>query len=165
MTKVLIDGYSSSEGVREFDILELQELQSIIADLSEFEIFSQTWEKASGYYHSGSAYTYVDARDGEVYTTWQQNNTHDHPWDSFYEIVVCSLTTGAGALDVEDEEHLLDDDDPQEMKRWREFRGSFLEFFGEEEYQERMDNAIEWEAEEFEFDWEGISDQIRRLYA
>jgi hypothetical protein len=120
---------------------------------------------ADGYSHSGTAYTYIDARDGSIHTCWIGSNSFNHPWDSFYEIWLCSLVTGAGAIDLDTVECLLDAGDPDEMKRWWEFDGSLREFLGDEEYKKRMEVVIDWEATEFEFDWQDIGRQLDELYA
>ena len=162
--KILVSGYSRSEGVREFEILEREELESIIDDLSPAEIFQKTFDLARGYIHSGTAYTYLDARDGGIKTCWLGSNTFNHPWDSFYEIDLCLLTTGSGAIDFDTVEYLLDTCDPDEMKRWREFNGSLRDFLGDTEYEKRMENAIAWEADEFQFNEEELNRQLNELY-
>ena len=163
--KIMVNGYSRSEGAREFEILDREVLENMIDDLSTSEIFRKTFRMAEGYSHSGTAYTYIDARDGSIHTCWIGQNTMNHPWDSFYEIWLCSLTTGAGAIDLDTPEHLLDINDDDEMSRWREFDGSLREFLGDEEYEKRMEVAIDWEAIEFGFDWEDIERQLDELYA
>lgn len=163
MIKVQISGYSRSEGTREFEILDREALENMIDDLDPADIYRRTFRMADGYSHSGTVYTYIDARDGSIHTCWIGSNSFNHPWDSFYEIWLCHLTTGTGAIDLDTVECLLDTGDPDEMKRWWEFEGSLEEFLGEE-YEERKENAIEWEASEYSFNWEHIRLQLDELY-
>ena len=93
MTIVRINGYSSNEQAREFEILDRTKLEELIDNLSTFEIFKDTFKKADSYMHSGTAYTYIDARTGQINTCWLGQNNYNHPWDSFYEIWLCDLKT------------------------------------------------------------------------
>lgn len=165
MVKVEIGGYSYQEGTKKFDILDRETLSEILDEINTVEVYRATFQKAENYkHHGGTAYTYIDARDGSLWSSWLGQNTMNHPWDSFYEIWLCKLTTGAGAVDLDTEEHLLDLSDLEEMKRWRDFDGSLKEFLGEE-YDERMENAIDWLATEYELDWEDINKQLEELYS
>ena len=46
MTKIKINGYSRSEEIRIFDILDREELEKRIDDVDPYEIYKQTLEKA-----------------------------------------------------------------------------------------------------------------------
>lgn len=39
-----------------------------------------------------------------------------------------------------------------------------MERFDSEEYEKRVENAIDWEAQEFNFDYENITEQLDELY-
>lgn len=160
--KIKIGGYSASEGAREFEILSREEVEDIIDDLSTGDVFRATFERANGMSHSGVAYTYVDARNGEIRTTWLGQGTQNHPWDDFYEVVVCRLTTGAGALDLDNPDDILYSVD--ECAVWEEFGGSLEGFLGTEEYRRRMEVVVGWECDEFALDHDDISRQLDELY-
>lgn len=174
-TTVKIRGYSRNEGVREFEILDRKQLEFIVNELDQAEIYKKTFEKAMGYSFSGTAYTFVDARDGELVTSWLQQNNSLHPWDEFYEIVLCTVSSPVeGPYDVD----LLDtsgkEKEYDEFHEWQnETGGDVREFFidkygeekGEKEYQERIDNWIEWLASEFNIDWDNIKEQLDHLYS
>lgn len=165
--KIRVSGHSANEGTREFDILEREDLQDIIDKLSNTEIYRRTFEEAKSYSHTGTAYSYVDARNGEIKTCWLGSGTTNHPWDSFYEIWLCSLETGNGAQDfgVED----LIDTDSAEYEEYRDSEFPVEEFIirehGESELADRIENAITWYAIEFHFDDENIEQQLNDLYA
>ena len=166
MVKVKIHGYSINEGYRIFEILDREELEAKIEELWSFEIYKQTFEKAYGYTFSGTAYTYIDARDGEIHTIWLQANTSQHPFASFYEIVLCSIET---PLEGPAPEDLLNDDEYNTFSDWQiEHGGDVYDFIretmGNEELDERIDNWIEWLATEFDIDWENIQRQLDELY-
>jgi hypothetical protein len=162
MTIVKIAGYSSNEGTREFEILEREKLEELINNLSPFEIYKDTFQKADNYMHSGIAYTYIDARTGMINICWLQSNNFNHPWDSFYEIWLCDLKSGDQKIDLNTPDNILAIG--EEFEKWREFNGTLEEMLGEEEYQERYENAIDGEAIEFSFDWENITEQLNELY-
>lgn len=172
MKKVKIHGYSINEGYRVFEILDRKQLESIIDELDQAEIYRRTFDKAMGYSFSGTAYTYVDARDGELVTSWQQQNNFLHPWDEFYEIVLCTVSS---PIEEPYDDDLLDTSGKEydEFHEWQnETGGDVREFFidkygeekGEKEYQERIDNWIEWLATEFSKAFD-IDAQLDRLYA
>jgi|GEM_PF-2474909 len=176
MTKVRISGYSSNEGARIFEILDRKELEKkideILEEVGKDEIYRKTFDKAWGYSFSGTAYTYVDARDGELVTSWLQQNNFLHPWDEFYEIVLCTVSS---PVEEPYDDDLLDTTGKEydEFHEWQnETGGDVREFFidkygeekGEKEYQERIDNWIEWLATEFDIDWENIQRQLDELY-
>lgn len=162
MKRVTIPGYNSTEEPREFEILEREELEKLIDELSPSEIYKQTFEQARDMQHSGTAYTYIDARDGKLNTCWLGQNNFNHPWDDFYEIWLCSLKTGQQMIDLDTPEDILATD--EEWEQWNEFDGSLEEMLGEKIYQERFENAVDWEATEFEFDEEHIKLQLDGLY-
>lgn len=167
MTKVKIAGYSLNEGSRVFEILDREEIEEIIDTLSPAEIYRQTFEKAQRYSFSGDAYTYADARNGEIKTRWMQLNTFDHPWDAFYEIVLCSIKTPVEPLSDED---LINWDDKDEVQAWKEVYPSIsaedfiLERYGQKELDDRIENCIWFYASEFDFDDDSIKEQLDRLY-
>jgi len=171
MTKVRISGYSSNEGARIFEILDREELEKrideILEEIGKDEIYRRTFDKAMGHRFSGKAYTYVDARDGKIYTSWIQQNNFLHPWDSFYRIYLCVVSSPVEESYYDD---LLDTTGKEydEFHDWQnETGGDVREFFiakygeekGEKEYQERIDNWIEWL-----IDWEDIQRQLEYLY-
>ena len=167
MVKVTISGYSVNEGTRTFEILDREEIEEIIDNLDFIEIYEQTYDKASGYSASGCAYTYVDARDGKVVTRWQQDGQYDHPWDSFYEVVVCTIDTPI--FEFRDEDLIGE----YEYNKYRKLLDAgeisspedFIEkTMGEEELIFRTNEAIRWYASEYEPDWEYINFQLHRLY-
>ncbi len=164
--KIMVNGYGSQEPAQEFEILDREALEKIIDNSSPSQIYRQTFEKAYGYTHGGTAYTYLDARDGSIKTSWLGSNTFNHPFDSFYEIWLCSLTTGASAIDLDTPDDLLDDEEQHEL---RDYSGSIRDYLdekhGTEEYEKRMENAIDWEAMEWEMDGEKIQEQLKELYS
>jgi len=167
MTIVEISGYSRNEGTREFEILDRQEIEKIIDELDSTEIYKKTYTKGYGYYHSGEATCYLDARTGEVKTMWIQSNNFEHPWDSFYKIVLCSLKTGNGQLDFQENDLL--DPDSEEYEEFHEQTEFGLEEFIEQKYgtdelMDRIENAIDYYAQDFYFDIENIKKQLDDLY-
>lgn len=153
---------------REFEILNRKQLESIIDELDQAEIYRKTFEKAKEFEgHSGTAYTYISAIDGKIGTVWLQQNTSLHPWDDFDQIILCRLETDYQNMDFNNPEYLLADN--EEQKEFLDFEGTAEEFvlekFGKEELNERYDNLIDWLAIEFEFDWDNTKEQLDRLYA
>jgi len=166
MTKVRISGYSSNERSRIFEILDREEIEEIIKDLFTPEIYQKTMDKALGYYFSGTAYTYIDARDGEIYTDWIQQNNELHPFDDFYRIILCGITT---PVDEPSEDDLLDSSELDDYLKWEEenygsAKDYITETMGEKELEERYDTWIEWLAQEFELDLDSIERQLDDLY-
>ncbi len=166
-TTVKRSGYSCNEGVREFEILDRKELESIIDELDQAEIYRKTFEKAIKHKGtSGYAYTYVSAIDGKIGTVWLQQNNFNHPWDDFDQIVLCSIDTNYQSLDFNSPEFLLDDDEQEEFL---DFEGTAEDFvaekFGQEELDERYENLLDWLATEFQLDYSDIKEQMDRLYA
>jgi len=162
MRKITISGYSASEGTRTFEILDRPKIEEIIDNLSTVDIYERTYREAAGYTHSGSAYTYVNAMTGELKTYWLSNNTIEHPWSSFNQIIVCSVKSGNGSTDF-DSGDMLDD---EEQKEFREFNGSLEEFITktDTDFDERLQNCIDHESVEFEMDWDDIERQLDDLY-
>ncbi|HAX17360.1 MAG TPA: hypothetical protein DCY00_02025, partial [Actinobacteria bacterium] len=126
MTTVKIPGYGQSEGFREFEILTREDLEEKIDDLNISDVFRDTFEMANSYMHSGTAYSYLDARNGKIFTSWLGSNTFNHPWDSFYEIWLCDLKSGDQKIDLDTPEDILSND--EEWAAWREFDGSLEEY-------------------------------------
>lgn len=167
---ICVSGYSVNEGSRTFQVLSRKELEKIIDELDSSEIWERTYEKGEGYrFKSGTAYTYIDARTGEIHTRWLQRNQSLHPWDSFYEIWLCSMETGASWWDFNIPEDFLFDTTSEEYEEFLGFSGSAKEYiiekYGEEELEERIQNCIDWYADEFRFDWENIKNQLDELYS
>lgn len=164
--KVRIVGFPR-EGARVYEILPREELEKKIQELSECEIYKYTHEEASGYTFSGTAYTYISAKSGEIYTYWLQNNSFLHPFDSFYEIILCSLNSPIKEPYAND---LLDD---EEYSEFENFDGDVKDFLiekygveeGEKEYQNKIENWIDYWASEFSFDWYNINQQLDELYS
>ncbi|MDA8212137.1 MAG: hypothetical protein M0021_09710 [Clostridia bacterium] len=165
--KIKVSGYSANEGTREFEILEREELQTKIDNLSNTEVFRRTFEEARAYRHTGTAYTYIDARSGEIKTCWLGSNTTNHPWDSFYEIWLCSLKTGNGEQNFGVEDLL--DTSSAEYEKYLESDLNAEDFistkYGADDLAERIENAISWQAVEFYFDEDDIERQIEELYS
>lgn len=163
--KVKIYGYSQNEGYRVFEILDREQLEEIIDAVDREEIYRQTFEKARRYHFSGDAYTYVDARDGKIVTHWQQKGTFDHPWDSFYEIVICSIATPV--RDFETNKY-LDTSDKEEMQKFYDSELDVEDFirteYGEEELERRIQNIIDFYACDFGLDFDRIKEQLDNLY-
>lgn len=165
MKKVKIHGIN--EGYRIFEILDREELEAKIEELWSFEIYKKTFEKAKAYEgKTGTAYTFISAIDGKIHTLWLQANTSQHPFDSFYEIVLCSIET---PLEGPAPEDLLNDDEYNTFRDWQiEHGGDVYDFIretmGNEELDERIDNWIDWLATEFSFD-DDIKAQLDSLYA
>lgn len=165
---VKISGYSRNEGVREFEILEREQIEAIIDELDQAEIYRKTFEKAKEFEgESGVAYTFISALDGKIGSSWLQQNNFNHPWDDFYEIILCSLETDYQNMDFNNPEYLLADN--EEHEEFRKFEGIAEEFvlekFGKEELNERYDNLLDWLATEFKFDYSDIKEQLDYLYA
>ena len=159
MKKVIISGYSKNEGTREFEILDRKQIEDAIDELSTSQIYTDTFKKAASYSATGKVFTYINVMNGQVSTMWMQNNHQEHPWDSFYEIVLCSADSGNGNTEF-DSQTMLDDD---EQKEFRNFEGSLEEFLGDE-YSGRFEDCIDYQAGEFELNWDNINQQLDDLY-
>lgn len=176
MTIVRIPGYSSNEGTCDFVVLPkdvlLEKIDKKLEELSDSDIYKMAFEKAERYHHSGTAYVYISAIDGELYTNWLQQNTEQHPWADYDEIVLCCVNTPIVGPYAED---LLDING----KEWNDFNdwqsehgGDVLDYFislygkekGQEEYDYRYDNWVDWLSLEFFIDWVNVEDQINTLY-
>ena len=158
MDKVKIYGLNLSESWI-FEILDRKSLEEKIEELNQNEIYERTVKKAYEYNMSGSAITYIDARNGSVHTYWLQNNQYNHPYDSYYEIVLCTVNSPV-EFDIKD---FFENEEEQEHYEQSEL--SLKEFFGENEYQYRLENIFDYWANEFEFDWENIKEQLDNLYS
>jgi hypothetical protein len=167
-TTIKISGYSNNEGVREFEILDRKQLESIIDELDQAEIYRKTFDEAKKREgHSGTAYTYISSIDGKIGTVWLQQNNFNHPWDDFDQIILCRLKTDYQNMDFNNPEYLLADN--EEYEEFGKFEGTAEDFvaekFGQEELDERYDNLIDCLATEFGFDWDNIKEQLDHLYA
>ena len=172
MTKqisVEVEGYSSQEEPQVFEILSRAEVEKAIEALSHEEIYRAAWNQ-TGYECSGTAYAYLDARDGKLKSSWLGANTWNHPFDSFYEIWLCILKTGAGGIDIDDPELLLSDDEQEEFRTYHEgYASDFVrEKFGEKELEDREETVLDMLAGEYEPDSggndENIEQQVTELY-
>ena len=159
MPKVTISGYSLSEGARTFEIMEKKQIEDAIDALSTSQIYTDTFKKAASYSATGKAFTYINVMTGQVSTMWLQNNHMEHPWDSFYEIIVCNVDSGNGNTEF-DSQTMLDDD---EQKAFKNFSGSLEEFLGDG-YSNRFEDCIDYRASEFPFNWDSINQQLDDLY-
>lgn len=161
--KIRVSGYSSNEGSRVFEILERETIEEIISNVDQSDVFCKTFDKAQGYHFSGDAYTYVDARDGSIVTRWQQQGMIDHPWDSFYEVVICSIKTPVVEFDTD---AYLDN---EEMEKFCDSYMSLEEFirteYGPDEFERRRENIIDFYACEFGIDWNFVKEQLDNLYS
>lgn len=166
MVKVRIPGYNRQEGYKVFEILDRGEIEKILEELDPAEIWYMTYNEGNNWDFSGIAYTYLDARDGKVYSAWLQQNTMEHPWDSFYQIILCTMETGDNWWDFMVPDELLDWD---EQREFLDYDGTLKEFiiekYGEEELQDRIENAKDYWAYEFNFDWNDINEQLNYLYS
>lgn len=166
MVKVKIPGYNRQEGYRVFEILDREEIEKIIEELDPTEIWYMTYNEGNNWDFTGVAYTYLDVRDGTLHTAWLQQNTMEHPWDSFYQIVLCEMETGDNWWDFMKPEELLDYDEQGEF--WN-YDGTLEEFiiekYGKEELEDRIKNAMDYYAYDFRLDWEDIEEQLDNLYS
>ena len=155
-----------NEKIRKFEILEREELEKRIEELETKDIYKMTEDKAGGYTFGGTATTYIEARSGEVYTDWMQQNNSKHPFDDFSEIVLCSVNTPNEGYTSED---LIDDEKDTDWDEWQEENGGnfeeyIIEKYGKKELEERQENVLNWYAGEFVPDWEFIEKQLNELY-
>ena len=153
--------------VREFEILDREVLEEKIEELDVSDIYSQTFRKMLEYGHSGSAYTYIDARNGDVNTCWLGSGTENHPFDSFYEIWLCSMKTGDNALDIYTPEMLLDEDEQEDYAENyvdEDVETYVIDKFGKEELKQRIENIIDVLGVEFNLDYDDITEQLNELY-
>ncbi len=154
--------------VREFEILDRDVLEEKIEELNETDIYSQTFRKMREYGHSGTAYTYIDARNGEINTCWLGSGTVNHPFDSFYEILLCLLETGDKSLDINTPEMLLDKDEQEDYTENYideiDVETYIIDKFGKEELEQRIEDLIGVLAVEFDLDYEDIKKQLDELY-
>ena len=153
--------------VREFEILDREVLEEKIEELDVSDIYSQTFRKMLEYGHSGSAYTYIDARNGNVNTCWLGNGTENHPFDSFYEIWLCKLETGDQAIDINTPEMLLDEDEQEDYAENyvdEDVETYVIDKFGKEELKQRIENIIDVLGVEFNLNYDDITEQLNELY-
>ena len=154
--------------VREFEILDREVLEEKIKELDVSDIYSQTFRKMREYGHSGTAYTYIDARNGEINTCWLSSGTENHPFDSFYEIWLCKLETGDQAIDINIPEMLLDKDEQEDYTENYideiDVETYIIDKFGKEELEQRIEDLIGVLAVEFDLDYEDIKEQLDELY-
>lgn len=149
---------------KEFEILEKEVLQKIIDGLDKYTVFVPTFIEAYNYFATGKAYTYLDARTGTIRTTWEQQNTSNHPWDDYYRIILCVIET---PVEIETIHWFGDDKEKQEYDKVSHIytvEDYIREKYGEEEYNERLENIANYFADEFEFDYEYIQEQLNGLY-
>lgn len=153
--------------VRKFEILDRDVLEEKIEELNETDIYSQTFRKMREYGHSGTAYTYIDARNGEINTCWLSSGTENHPFDSFYEIWLCKLETGDQAIDINTPEMLLDEDEQEDYAENyvdEDVETYVIDKFGKEELKQRIENIIDVLGVEFNLDYDDITEQLNELY-
>lgn len=153
--------------VRKFEILDRDVLEEKIEELNETDIYSQTFRKMREYGHSGTAYTYIDARNGEINTCWLSSGTENHPFDSFYEIWLCKLETGDKSLDINTPEMLLDEDEQEDYAENyvdEDVETYVIDKFGKEELKQRIENIIDVLGVEFNLDYDDITEQLNELY-
>ena len=161
---VKIPGYSSNEAPRIFRILPREEIEKIIDNIDDAIIWRITYQTATNMKHDGTAYTYVDARDGSICTGWLGENNFQHPWDSFSEIWLCALKSGSDMIDLDTPDELLDEDEQIDYVGYDGSIRKFLEERGED-YEERFENAIDWHASEFRIDMDAIAKDLDKLYS
>jgi hypothetical protein len=153
---------------REFEILEREQIEEILNDLNPVEIYKKTLRDAVSYNHSGNAYAYIDARNGDVATTWLEKSNLLHPWDSFYEIIICDIETGYDNLDFNTPENLLELDNKDEMEKFQNSEldpeSFIIEEYGQEELNERYENVYDYLSDNFDFNWDDIKEQLDQLY-
>ena len=154
--------------VRKFEILDRDVLEEKIEELNETDIYSQTFRKMRERGHSGIAYTYIDARNGEINACWLGSGTENHPFDSFYEIWLCKLETGDQAIDINTPEMLLDGNEQEDYTENYideiDVETYVIDKFGKEELEQRIENIIDVLGVEFNLNYDDITEQIDELY-
>lgn len=164
MEKVFIRGLSEDER-REFEVMDREQLEKMINDLDWEKIYKATYYEALGWTMRGRVITYIDARNGEIETYWIGQNAYKHPFDDFYEIVLCEMET---VMSEPDAEEYLDNKEYEEyieglydkwedLKMYATIKGINLK--------ERLEDIIEYYATDVEpmnYNW--IKKQLDDLY-
>lgn len=161
---VLIQGLNASEK-KEYEVLDRDTLMEKIDNVDWQEVYKATYKKAEGYTFGGRALTYIDARDGELKTYWIGQNSYNHPFDDFYEIVLCSIPTQMESpADIE----FLNQDEYEEFQEGlsNEKWDSLKKYADEKniDLDDRKDNIIEYYASEIDMDWDKVTEQVDNLY-
>lgn len=161
---VRISGYSRNEGSRIFEVLSREEIKKILDELDSSEIYKQTFIKANGYNFSGTAFAYLDVTDGKIKTAWIQSNNFEHPWDSFREIILCTIKSPVEEFTEED---LLDENEMKEFEKVKyniTVEDFIINKYDKKELYNRIDNVIDCYSQEFKLDWDNIKEQLDNLY-
>lgn len=162
MAIVRINGYSRNEGSKDFKILDRKEIKNILNDLNINEIYYETFLEALKYDFSGVAYAYLDAITGEVKKGWLQQNTSNHPWDDFNEIILCTIHT---PIEIVNEDFWVDKDEEKEAEERGESAEDYIiNKYGEKELNDRIDNIAWYYGGEFKLDYNNIEEQLDKLY-
>lgn len=154
-------------GERSIFVIDRAVIEEIIDDLDVAEIYKMTYEEASGYSFSGTAYAILDVTDGKIFTRWLMQN--NYLMDDFGEIVLCSINT---PLETPTENELLNDNELREFHNyvydnWDEYTGVedyIIEKYGDDSLKERKSDYVDWLASEFELDYKWIKEQLDEVY-
>ena len=160
MISVKCGGYFGNEEPQVFEILSRAEVEKAIAALSHEEIY-QAVRSETGRTCSGTAYAYLDVRDGKLKSTWWENNEDNvgedimtNSTDSFFKIWLWSITIetrycsdrseSPSVFDIDYPELLLvGEDEEEEFRTYDGYASDFIrEKFGEEELEYREKVAL-----------------------
>jgi len=166
---VLINGYGSNEEPSEFEILSRPEIEALLNNLSSSDIYGEAFRQARCLQAFGSVTIYLDVRNGDLVSNWLGSKDFNHPFDSFYEINLCTIKTGCGETEL-NEDHLLGDSERKEYRQVRRvsyisLEGWIASKYGAEELQDRIELAIDSFATNFKLDNLKIEEQLNNLYA
>ena len=131
-----------------------EKIKQKIDSLWACDIYKQTIEEADKYTFSGRAITYIDATNGNIGTYWLQQNTYDN---DPYEIVLCSIET---PLDIPTDDFF---ETKEERERFFKSELSLEEFLGDK-YATRLEIIFDEWSYDFEFDYEYIEEQLKKLF-
>lgn len=147
---------------REVNFLPKEEIEKIVDDLDVIDIYKKAYKEADGYIFSGTAYVCLDVSDGEIYTKWLQQN--NFTVNNFTEVVLLKMDT---PIYIDNDENLLDQSGA-EWQEWKEYDGNIEDFitekYGEDEFEERKINVIEYWATESDLEYDDIYEQIDKIY-
>lgn len=159
---ILVKGHSWNEEPREFTILSRPDLEAIMDKLGASEAMSLGLKEAYGW-ENGKVYVYLDARTGELRTMHLDSSTFEHPFDSFYEIILCTVRY---PLDIPNSDYYTDDKEATEhlasaigVEEWIETN------YGKNEFGFRLSNVFDGWSIDAEFDDQDIRRQLDELYA
>jgi len=140
-------------------------IEELIDDLDAAEVYKITYEEASGYSFSGTAYAVLDVTDGEIFSRWLMQN--NFLMDDFGEIVLCSINT---PIETPTENELLSDNELREFHNYideheyRSIEDYIIEKYGDDSLKERKSDYVDWLASEFVIDYNKIEEQLDEVY-